>query len=131
MNIEEQIFEIKKRIERQEAYIDSVKNTIDNSLKDTNENVQNCANSIVDNELTADNYHVKTVDDIISLNINVGHGEWNSSTQYEVDYYCTYNGKLYKCLMPNTGIVPTNAVYWTETDVATELNKLIKISKGE
>ena len=47
--------------------------------------------------------------------------EWNASTTYAVGQYCIHNNILWKCLVANTNIEPTEGTYWTKVSVANEI----------
>lgn len=48
---------------------------------------------------------------------------WNASTTYGVDAYCIYDNKLWKCKVQNSGQVPSENSYWTNVNLASEINK--------
>ena len=47
--------------------------------------------------------------------------EWNASITYAVGQYCIHNNILWKCLVANTNIEPTEGTYWTKVSVANEI----------
>lgn len=47
--------------------------------------------------------------------------EWNASTTYAVGQYCIHNNILWKCLVANTNIEPTEGTHWKKVSVANEI----------
>ena len=49
---------------------------------------------------------------------------WNSETVYEVGQYCIHNNILWKCLVANTNIEPTEGTHWTQTTIDAEITSV-------
>lgn len=80
------------------------------------------------------NIHIKTETELLREDVNSTEarisGEYDPSRTYTIDEYCTYNGNLYRFSQNSgNGILPTNTLYWTLCDIATELNKLSTLIK--
>lgn len=57
-------------------------------------------------------------------------GLYDSNKAYSQDEYCLWNNNLYRFNYDNgKGIEPSNNVYWTLCDIATELNRLFTMIK--
>lgn len=57
-------------------------------------------------------------------------GIYNPNKVYSIGEYCTWNGSLYRFNMETgKGIEPSNNLYWTLCDVATELNRITTLIK--
>lgn len=50
---------------------------------------------------------------------------WNSTKTYAVGEYCIWNGSMWKCLVENSGIEPTEGDTWTATSISAELASII------
>lgn len=79
-------------------------------------------------------FHVKTETEVLREDVNNTEarisGEYDPNRTYTIDEYCTYNGNLYRFSKNSgSGIEPTNSLYWTLCDIATELNKLATLIK--
>lgn len=62
-------------------------------------------------------------------NLNIS-GNFDPNKIYNLDEYCLYNNNLYRFSQNiGRGIYPTNKLYWTMCDIATELNKLATLIK--
>lgn len=49
---------------------------------------------------------------------------------YELNEYCLYNGELFRFkLEKGKGIEPSNKLYWEACDIASELNRIIRMIK--
>lgn len=51
-------------------------------------------------------------------------GEWNSSRQYNIGDFVSYNGTIYRCEIPGIDIYPDEEQGWTEWFNASTLNAL-------
>ena len=50
--------------------------------------------------------------------------EWNPLITYAVGQYCIHNNILWKCLVANTNIEPTEGTHWKKVSVANEITSL-------
>jgi hypothetical protein len=46
--------------------------------------------------------------------------DYNNATSYSVSHAVKYNNKIYYCIAPTTGNIPTNTTYWSEFMSLTE-----------
>ena len=66
---------------------------------------------------------------VLSSNVNaqfynaVSH-LWNDTTTYEVGQYCIFSFRLWKCLIRNSGQIPQEGTYWTQTSIDEEITEL-------
>lgn len=59
-------------------------------------------------------------------------GTWKPKEIYTADTYIMHDGELYVCLIQNVNTEPSaNPIFWKKTDIASELNKLLSLIKGE
>lgn len=49
---------------------------------------------------------------------------WISSVTYAVNSYCIYNNSLWKCLVQNTNVIPSEGTRWTKVSVSSEIKSL-------
>lgn len=49
---------------------------------------------------------------------------WNETNIYEEGDYVIYEGHLYRCLIANFGVNPSDSHYWLHTSIVNELNYL-------
>ena len=57
------------------------------------------------------------------LNTNMS-DVWNNSVTYDVNSYCIYNNKLWKCKVQHTNQPPTEGTYWTACTISGEISEL-------
>lgn len=62
----------------------------------------------------------------IKDNASTTSASWKPNTIFREGEYVSYNGALYQCIVTNHDIVPTNKDYYRATDVASELNNLLR-----
>lgn len=57
------------------------------------------------------------------LNTNMS-DVWNNSITYNVNSYCIYNNKLWKCKVQHKNQPPTEGTYWTACTISGEISEL-------